>query len=278
MNLKELQKNWNRFGKQDPLWAIATFPDKKGRKWVPEDFFQLGRGDVAYVFEYLNKLGIVIPRRHALDFGCGVGRLTQALAPNFDDVVGVDIAPSMIKIARKSNRFGDRCRYYLNERDDLALFKDNSFDFVLSRITLQHIHPRYIRRYLAEFLRVLAPQGVLYFELPSRYLGSGDRHGSEDRHAWSDRSREKIEPGQKMRTFVKNATPEPLLRLYRTVRDWKNRTVRDWKNEPIMEMYGIERSEVESLLKQHGGVLLDAVKEPFAGPMWEGFSYCVTKT
>ena len=83
-----------------------------------------------------------------------------------------------------------------------------------------------------------------------------------------------------MRTFVKNATPEPLLQLYRTVREWKNRyrTVRDWKNEPIMEMYGIERSEVESLLKQHGGVLLDVAKEPFAGHMWEGFSYCVTKT
>jgi SAM-dependent methyltransferase len=264
MNLKELQKNWNRFGKQDPLWAIASYPDKKGRKWVPEQFFQTGKDEIAEFFEYLNKLGTVIPKRHALDFGCGVGRLTQALAPNFDDVVGVDIAPSMLELARESNRFGDRCRYYLNERDDLAVFKDNSFDLVLSLITLQHIHPQYIRRYLAEFLRILAPQGVLYFQLPSRYLGS------EDRHAWSDRSREKIAAGQKMRTFVKNATPQALLQLYRTIRDWKN--------EPIMECYGIERSEVESLLKQHGGVLLDVVTKAFVGPTWEGFSYCVTKT
>ena len=97
MNLNELQKNWNRLGKQDPLWAVISYPDKKGRKWVPEQFFQMGKDDIANFFEYLTNLGIVVRRRHALDFGCGVGRLTQALAPHFEEVVAVDIAPSMIK-------------------------------------------------------------------------------------------------------------------------------------------------------------------------------------
>ncbi len=32
MELNELQKHWNQFGKQDPLWAIATWDDKKGNK------------------------------------------------------------------------------------------------------------------------------------------------------------------------------------------------------------------------------------------------------
>ena len=79
MNLKELQKNWNRFGKQDPLWAIATFPDE-GEEMGARDFFQLGKGDVAYVFEYLNKLRDCHPQTPRVSFGCGVGRLTQALA------------------------------------------------------------------------------------------------------------------------------------------------------------------------------------------------------
>lgn len=263
MNLNELQKNWNRLGKQDPLWAVISYPDKKGRKWAPEQFFQIGKDDIANFFEYLTNLGIAVRRRHALDFGCGVGRLTQALAPHFEEVVGVDIAPSMIKAARESNRFGDRCRYYVNDRDDLALFEENSFDLVFSLLVLQHIRPDYIRRYLAEFLRVLAPRGVLYFQLTTRYLGS------EDQRTSGDRPREHVGTSQKMRTFVRNATPEPLRRLYRAMREWGS--------EPIMEMYGIERPEVESLLKQHGGVLVDAVTKPFAPSKWESVWYCVTK-
>ncbi len=263
MNLKDLQKNWNRFGKQDPLWAVISYPDKKGGKWAPEEFFQTGKNDISNLFEYLNKLGIAIPRRQALDFGCGVGRLMQALAPNFEKVVGIDIAPSMIKVARQYNRFGDRCRYLLNERDDLALLKDNSFDLVISLIVLQHMHPQYIRRYLAEFIRVLAPRGVLYFQLPSRYLGS------EDQRASTDGYRENMATGHRMRTLVKNVTPEPLQVLYRTIRDWKK--------EPLMEMYGIEPSEVESLLKEHRGVLVDIVENRHTLSNWESFCYCVTK-
>lgn len=263
MNLNDLQKNWNRFGKEDPLWAVISYPEKKGGKWAPEQFFQMGKDDISICFEYLNKLGVAIPRRKALDFGCGVGRLTQALAPHFDDVVGVDIAPSMIKLAEQYNQFKGRCRYYLNERDDLALFKDNSFDFVISLIVLQHMQPQYIRRYLAEFLRVLAPQGVLYFQLTSRYLGSEGPWSS------SEEARKNEASGHSMRTLVKNVTPEPLRQLYRTVRDRKK--------EPVMEMYGIEPAEVESLLKEHGGVLVEAVQKPFAPSKWESYWYCVTK-
>ncbi|MEK6640674.1 MAG: class I SAM-dependent methyltransferase [Nitrospirota bacterium] len=263
MNLNDLQRNWNQLGKQDPLWAVISYPDKKGGKWTPEQFFQMGKDDISQFFQYLSKLGVVIPRWHALDFGCGVGRLTQAMAASFDKVAGVDIAPSMIKLAQQYNRFEGRCRYYLNERDDLALFKDNSFDLVFSLITLQHIHPQYVRRYLAEFLRVLVPGGVLYFQLPSRYLGSEDTRGSSDGH------HETVATGHGIRALVKNVMPEPLRQLYRTVRDWKN--------EPIMEMYGIERSEVESLLKKHKGVLVDVVETLSTLSKWESFCYCVTK-
>jgi SAM-dependent methyltransferase len=262
MDLKDLQRNWNRLAKQDALWAVISWPDKKGGKWVPEEFFQMGKDDISSLFDHLKKLGVAIPRWHALDFGCGVGRLTQALAPHFDKAAGVDIAPSMIKLAQQYNRFGDRCRYYLNERDDLALFKDNSFDLVISLIVLQHMRPEYIRRYLAEFLRVLTPGGVLYFQLPSRYVGT------DDPEAWRHGQSDSMTVGDKMRGVVKQVTPEPLRRFYRTVRDWKK--------EPIMEMYGIERSEVELLLKEHGGVVVNAEMK-LCIPKWESFWYIVTK-
>src|ERR1700682_912533 len=55
----------------------------------------------------------VLGDRH-LDFGCGVGRLTQGPASYFASVRGVDIAPSMIELAKRHNRYPDVCHYDLN--------------------------------------------------------------------------------------------------------------------------------------------------------------------
>jgi hypothetical protein len=44
MDIKELKKHWNRFGKADPLWAIVTQPDKKGNRWQRDDFFSKANG------------------------------------------------------------------------------------------------------------------------------------------------------------------------------------------------------------------------------------------
>ena len=89
------------------MWAIITWPDKKGRKWKAEEFFYTGKQEIDAVLKHTSSLGIAINRRRALDFGCGVGRLTQALVAHFNHVAGVDIAASMLKMARNYNRFGE---------------------------------------------------------------------------------------------------------------------------------------------------------------------------
>jgi len=167
MRLKDLQKHWDEFGKRDPLWAILTLPEKQNQKWNPAEFFQRGEEEIAGVMAYLDSLGLAPRRRKALDFGCGVGRLTQSLGNYFEESHGVDIAPSMIAAARNYNRHGDRCHYHLNDKDDLTLFADNSFDFIYSVIVLQHMQPQYSRKYIEEFLRILVPGGVLLFQIPS---------------------------------------------------------------------------------------------------------------
>ncbi|MBD1905968.1 class I SAM-dependent methyltransferase [Funiculus sociatus GB2-A5] len=167
MELEELKRNWNEFGRRDPLWAILTNPTKKGNKWEPDEFFKTGEEEIESVINYINSLGIAYSRKKALDFGCGVGRLTQALFHYFDEACGIDIAPSMIELARKYNRYGDKCQYYVNESDDLRLFKDNSFNFIYSKIVLQHIRPEYSKNYIKEFLRILTPGGLMVFQIPS---------------------------------------------------------------------------------------------------------------
>ncbi len=166
--IKKLKKNWDGLGKIDPLWAILTCPEKKGNKWQIEEFFEKGVREIQEVMNYVDSLDTEIKNRKALDFGCGVGRLSQALACHFDEVYGIDIAPSMIYLANKYNRYKNKCEYCLNDSDDLLLFKNNTFDFIYTNITLQHIQPKYSKKYLKEFLRILITGGLLIFQLPSQ--------------------------------------------------------------------------------------------------------------
>lgn len=167
MNLVELQDNWNRFGQADPLWAILTSPEKAGNRWDVHEFFQTGVDDVHDIFDHLAPFGVPRSRNFALDFGCGVGRLTQALCKHFEHCCGVDIAPSMIQRATEYNQFGSRCDYIVNEVAGLPQFESESADFIYCKLVLQHMRPEYSRHYIAEFLRVLAPNGALVFQLPS---------------------------------------------------------------------------------------------------------------
>lgn len=167
LEIKELQHNWDALGKADPLWAILSDPKKKYGRWDEAEFFQSGEAQIDHAMGQLQALGIDVARRRCLDFGCGVGRLTQALCRYFDQSCGVDIAASMIEQAERYNRYPDRCRYYLNTKDDLALFDDDSFDFIYSVIVLQHMRPEYSKRYIGEFVRILRPQGIAVFQLPS---------------------------------------------------------------------------------------------------------------
>jgi SAM-dependent methyltransferase len=165
MELRDLQRHWDAFGNTDPMWSVLTLPDKKHGRWDKDEFFRIGREEIADVLSLLDEKGVTFPRRRALDFGCGVGRLSQALAEHFERVDGVDIAPSMVRLAEQYNKHGDRCRYHLNEGSDLSSFEDGTFDFIYTVHVLQHMEPRYAHRYVDEFLRVLTSEGVAFFEI-----------------------------------------------------------------------------------------------------------------
>jgi SAM-dependent methyltransferase len=163
--LRALGRWWDKAGREDPLYAILTEPEARGGGWDEDRFFATGRTDVEDALERVRAAGRTLGTDRALDFGCGVGRLTQALAARFDQVDGVDIAPSMIAEADRYNRSGSRCRYHVNARADLSMFDDDTFDLVFSLVVLQHIPPELARGYVAEFIRVLRPDGLAVFQI-----------------------------------------------------------------------------------------------------------------
>jgi SAM-dependent methyltransferase len=169
MRLSQLQQHWDALGRQDPLWAILTDPTRRGNRWDLAEFFDTGRLAAAQIFERAAAFHVPLRRHRALDFGCGVGRLTQAVAGYVDEVVGVDIAASMIELAHRYNTCGDRCVYQLNETPDLRRFGNASFDVVFTSCVLQHMEPRYSLNYIVELARVLAPGGYLEFDVPSEH-------------------------------------------------------------------------------------------------------------
>ena len=170
MDLALLQQTWNELARRDPMWAVLTGPPGSEQSWNADAFLLSGRQEVDALLARVGATGTPLPRGRALDFGCGIGRLTQALAAHFAQVDAVDIAPAMIEAARRLNRAGDHYTFHVNSAPDLAVFEDGAFDFVYSNITLQHMEPRFSRGYIAEFFRVTRPGGVVVFQVPSHSL------------------------------------------------------------------------------------------------------------
>lgn len=169
-DLDQTRRDWTTLGAADPLWAVLVAPGKRGGRWDVDEFLATGRAEVDETVRWLAGLGLPTRWRRALDFGCGVGRLSQALTAYADEVVGVDISPSMLAAARdlSSRGLDRRLRFVLNETADLRQFPDAAFDFVYSSLVLQHLPRPTVDRYLAEFLRVLRPDGIAVVQVPTR--------------------------------------------------------------------------------------------------------------
>ncbi len=230
MKLWQVRRHWEELARVDPFFAVLTDPDKQGNRWAISEFFATG---VAEVENDLGRIRACAPGLRlgsALDFGCGAGRLTQALGRHFAKATGVDISSRMVELARQHNADA-RVSFIPNARPDLGIFPDASFNLVYSRITLQHIAPRYTARYLGEFVRVLEPGGVLSVQIPER-VPAGDP---------PDRLRFSPWP------------PTMAMRISRYVRyhypGW-------FPGTPKMQMYALGRERVRALIEGAGAELL----------------------
>ena len=150
--LADVRDVWEGQARSDPLWAILSEPDKRGGRWDLNAFFAEGTAEISRVMERVLAVAPDLPRGLAVDFGCGVGRLSQPLATYFDRVVGVDISPTMIELARRFDRSGGRVDYVENNAHDLRFLDDAVADLVYSNIVLQHVGADLARAYLGRVL------------------------------------------------------------------------------------------------------------------------------
>jgi len=234
MTLRDVQRNWDAMGRRNPLTAILT----TRLSWDFAEFFESGRREVEGLIRDISGLDAGLDRGRALDFGCGVGRLTQSLADHFDEVIGVDIAPSMIEKAESLNRHGGRCRYLVNGEDDMRVFPDGHFDLIYSNITLQHVKPVHALNYVREFFRILSRRGIMVFHMPS------------------------VKTGRKLMDYLPGGAAVLVQRMVLG---------------GVMEMYGVERSVLTAFIEDNGGRVLRIVPSNSAGHAWETYEYFASK-
>jgi SAM-dependent methyltransferase len=163
------KRDWEELAAYDARWAILTRRDRKGGRWTRDEFYATGEAEVARALTRGREFGR--PRRfeRALDFGCGTGRLTRALASHFTTAVGVDISERMVEMAREENADAPKCEFVVGNGVDLSAFEDDSFDFVYCNLVLQHLPDTSLaERFMAEFLRVVTRDGLAVFQMPAR--------------------------------------------------------------------------------------------------------------
>lgn len=262
--LNRLGRSWDLLGRRNPLGAILTDSEGGIREWNLEEFLATGRTDARRFITDLGQIAPAVSRTRALDFGCGVGRVTRALAEYFDYVVGVDIAPSMISEARRLNADTPRASFALNSAPHLRQFQSRSFNVIYCRLVLQHLRPRFVRRYVPELIRVLAPDGVMMFQMP----GEPDYIDSE----------EAFFSAPVTGSGLKRYAPKPLVRAYRHV---KFRLIVDYalldNSDPRMHLFAISRKEVMRLVSKAGGDMLAIRPDQSHGQRGQGFEYWVTR-
>ena len=170
---------WEEWGRRDPYFGVITDPKFRSvgmDERAKLEFFRSGESHVHGVLETIRKhLKPDFSPRTVLDFGCGVGRLLISFASVANEVVGVDVSPSMLHEARRNCDEHGVGNVQLLPSDDSLSALDGGFDLIHSCIVFQHIPVDRGRAIFDRLLRHLRPGGVCAVQLTyskTRYAGT----------------------------------------------------------------------------------------------------------
>jgi SAM-dependent methyltransferase len=198
--------NWRLWGEREPYYGVLADPRfrKDALADNREDFFAGGQAYIGHWLAELERCFGAVPRGRALDFGCGVGRLTIPLSHHFEEVVGLDVSEGMLAEARR-NSAGRNIAYLPS--DDALSQAQGSFDCVTSVIVLQHIPVARGMALLAGLLARVGPGGGCIVQLTTKR-----NHGW-----WSElryRARHRLPGGQAiMNLLERRAADAPVMEM-----------------------------------------------------------------
>lgn len=156
-------KDWRLWGEDNPYYGVISDERYVGKALdasTERDFYLSGERDIEAVMRLVTTFHGKQKFAHAVDFGCGAGRLAIPLASYASKVTGIDVSPSIIAIARKKvpEKLKNRINFKLSDSTLRALPK--TYDLVHSYIVLQHIHPTRGMKFIDIMINRLQPGGI----------------------------------------------------------------------------------------------------------------------
>lgn len=166
---------WRRLGDEEPHWSVLT-----QEQFLCENlaenmsaFYRSGEDGVWMLEAFLARAGLSLDASWTcVELGCGVGRITSALARRVARVHGYDVSEPHLRIARDhaaGEGLANASFTALTRIDDLSALEP--FDVFFSVIVLQHNPPPVMLATLDRIFAAMKPGGVGFFQLPTYMKG-----------------------------------------------------------------------------------------------------------
>ena len=160
--MRNTDEDWIHLGEKEPYWGVITNSRFKTENISPnaiDDFYRSGVVDVETVVSRFRGLFADFKPGTALDFGCGVGRMTFPMAKYAGSVCGVDISPGMLsKAEERKNVLNVETVTFANE------VPKQEYDWINSFLVFQHIPPKRGYSIVDELLSMVSASGFVSLE------------------------------------------------------------------------------------------------------------------
>lgn len=157
-----VERFWDERAREDAFHFVdSRLPYRGGED---ERFWSGGEEAVSQMLEVV---GVELePTDVVVDIGCGIGRLTRALAARAGEVLALDVSSEMLARAEQLNAHLDNVRWLHGDGTTLAPIADSSVDACFSHVVFNHIpDPAITLGYVREMSRVLRPGGWSAFQI-----------------------------------------------------------------------------------------------------------------
>ena len=165
--MAEHGRRWREIAAEDPDWVVLSLDRGKHGGWTDEELLATGRDAASALLDAATRHAGELGRELAVDVGCGVGRLTAALADRFNRVVGIDVTPLMLQRARTLVP-AERVSFVLADITTEEVPGATEADLVITERVLQHLPPATLAPHLKALVGLLRPGGVAVVRVPVR--------------------------------------------------------------------------------------------------------------
>jgi SAM-dependent methyltransferase len=130
------------------------------KRWTPDAFGRLGRGDAVHLSRELRDVEHDHPVHDVLEVGYGNGTFLAYCRSRGWSVTGTELLPELVETAKAAG-------YAAHAADELDVLPDASFDLIAGFDVFEHIAPEYSVEFLRTLAAKLRPGGAIMLRYPN---------------------------------------------------------------------------------------------------------------